>query len=265
VYSTHRPRMSTSIAETRFATINEMIKRAILRLKVPLLRADTAGRRNGDAKLYSDDMRHVMVLLGMAKDIGKNAITDVRGVGAREHINYAKFKWSLDENNYRVAVITKKGMLQVKSVTNGKPELQKMSSRTSPLKLTMFPCESAWRKSLPPGGSVDVTSSRSMTDWWLQQFCNNPLVSTTDPLKLREIERRFPGARIVFHSPEDLRATITYIDESSILCDECCCGCSTSTSPDFKSIRREGARLLVCLDTKDPYDPVKEIDISHLI
>jgi len=258
--------MSTSIAETNaLTTMHEIIKRAILRLEVPLVRAKAVGRRNADAKLYMDDMNRVMHLIYLAKVVGKNAITDALPPQPREHIDYAKFKWTLDENNYRVAVITKKGLLQVKSVTNGKPELHTSNSRASPLKLTMFPCESAWRKSLPPGGNVDVTPSRfGMTERRFQKFCNDPLVSTTDPLKLREIERRFPGARIIFHSPEDERATITYVDTSSILCDECCCGCSTSTSPDFKSIRRKGARLLVCLDTKD-WNTEKEIDISHLI
>jgi len=261
--------MSTSIAETNaLTTMHEIIKRAILRLEVPLVRAKAVGRRNADAKLYTDDMNRVMGLLHLAKVVGKNAITDALPPQPREHIDYAKFKWTLDENNYRVAVITKKGLLQVKSVTNGKPQLQTSNSRTSPLKLTMFPCESAWRKSLPPGGSVDVTRQHfggNFGERRFQKFCNDPLVSTTDPLKLREIERRFPGARIIFHSPEDERATITYIDTALILCDECCCGCSTGTSPDFNSIRRKGARLLVCLDTKDPYEPVKEIDISHLI
>lgn len=51
----------------------------------------------------------------------------------------SKFRWTLDANNYRVAIMTAKGLLEVKSVVNGETDFKK----------TLFPNEAAWRASLP--------------------------------------------------------------------------------------------------------------------
>ena len=58
-----------------------------------------------------------------------------------------KFRWTLDENNYRVAIMTAKGLLEVKSVVNGVTEM--VYTR---VKKTLFPNETAWRASLPLDG-----------------------------------------------------------------------------------------------------------------
>ena len=86
----------------------------------------------------------------------------------------SKLRWTLDANTYRVAIMTAKGLLQVKSVTDGAGEFHPTTCRECrpckelamtppapwarrPLKQTMFADEAAWRASLPTGGSVEIT------------------------------------------------------------------------------------------------------------
>jgi len=81
----------------------------------------------------------------------------------------SKLRWTLDEETYRIAVQTKKGILQVKSVTDGAGECHDDSCScvpcaeirmfapwrtTRPLKLTFFADEAAWKASLPEGGNI---------------------------------------------------------------------------------------------------------------
>lgn len=62
----------------------------------------------------------------------------------------SKFRWYMNSDNYRVAIMTSKGVLQVKSVTDG------IISRNSigRVKTMMFPDEAAWRASLPQGHAI---------------------------------------------------------------------------------------------------------------
>lgn len=86
----------------------------------------------------------------------------------------SKLRWTLDVNTYRVAIMTAKGLLQVKGVTDGASEFHPTTCRECtpckelamtppapwarrPLKQTMFADEAAWRASLPVGGSVEIT------------------------------------------------------------------------------------------------------------
>ena len=86
----------------------------------------------------------------------------------------SKFRWALNDETYRVAIMTAKGLLQVKSVTDGAGEVHPTTCRECrpckelamsppapwarrPLKKTMFADEAAWRASLPVGGSVEIT------------------------------------------------------------------------------------------------------------
>ena len=95
-------------------------------------------------------------------------------VAAPPPANGSKFRWTLDANTYRVAIMTAKGLLQVKSVTDGGGEVHPTTCRECrpckelamtppapwarrPLKKTMFTDEAAWRASLPVGGSVEIT------------------------------------------------------------------------------------------------------------
>jgi 5S rRNA maturation endonuclease (ribonuclease M5) len=86
----------------------------------------------------------------------------------------SKLRWTLDANTYRVAIMTAKGLLQVKSVTDGASEFHPTTCRECtpckelamtppapwarrPLKQSIFADEAAWRASLPTGGSVEIT------------------------------------------------------------------------------------------------------------
>jgi hypothetical protein len=84
----------------------------------------------------------------------------------------SKMRWTLNEETYRVAVQTKKGILQVKSVTDGAGECHDdgcscvpcaeirmvppppWRGSRRPLKLTFFADEAAWKASLPEGGNI---------------------------------------------------------------------------------------------------------------
>ena len=59
----------------------------------------------------------------------------------------AKFRWTLDANNYRVAIMTAKGLLEVKSVINGETSLKK----------TLFADEAAWRATVPLNGTTELS------------------------------------------------------------------------------------------------------------
>ena len=86
----------------------------------------------------------------------------------------SKFRWALNGDTYRVAIMTAKGLLQVKSVTDGVDEVHPSTCNECrpckelactppapwarrPLKKTMFADEAAWGASLPTGGFIVVT------------------------------------------------------------------------------------------------------------
>jgi DNA-binding LytR/AlgR family response regulator len=66
----------------------------------------------------------------------------------------SKFRWDLNHENYRVAIMTSKGLLQVKSVVDGVTDKDTIGY----VKTTMFPNEAAWRASLPqdPQGNAAI-------------------------------------------------------------------------------------------------------------
>jgi hypothetical protein len=71
----------------------------------------------------------------------------------------AKFRWTLNPETYRIAIMTTNGLLQVKSVTDGGGECDtsRTVGGTYPLIKKMFADEAEWRASLPAGGSVELT------------------------------------------------------------------------------------------------------------
>jgi len=197
-----------------------------------------------------------------------------------EYVNSAKFKWILDENNYRVAVITKNGVLQVKSVTHSLPQYHtddctcRICSRNARLqwvpprpmlKLTFFRSEQTWRASLPSNGKVHVTLA-PVSERMFQIMCTTPLVSPTYPLKLRELERRFPSAGFTLNTANGpLSVCYIYEDlyaDSMINHRICCENCNSTVSKcdfhfDFKSIAG-GGRLIF-------HQNKQKVDVSHLI
>ena len=76
-----------------------------------------------------------------------------------------KMKWLLNQDTYRVAIITKNGVLQVKSVTEGNSDYittTPLKNGRYPLRKILFETEDAWRASLPENGVVEVTPSQEM-------------------------------------------------------------------------------------------------------
>ena len=197
-----------------------------------------------------------------------------------EYVNGAKFKWILDENNYRTAVVTKNGVLQVKSVTNSLPQyhtddctcricslnarLQWVRPRPK-LKLTFFQSEQAWRASLPSNGKVHVMLA-PVSDTMFQIMCTTPLVSASYPLKLRELERRFPGAGFTLNTANG-PLSVWYIYEDlyadPIINHRICCeNCNSTLSKcdfhfDFKSVGG-GGQLILHLNKQ-------KVDVTNLI
>ena len=136
-----------------------------------------------------------------------------------------KLKWVSDTNSesYRIAVVTKTGILEVKAVADGKGYCHEFSTcecvpcceiRLSkrlgvpippwtrmPLVKTFYNTEAEWRHSLPCG-TVTVTSPE-LSDRALKKLCMKPLEATTDPLKLKELEQRFSGATIVLTTSKE--------------------------------------------------------------
>ena len=120
----------------------------------------------------------------------------------------AKLTWSLNQDNLRIAIVTKTGILQVKSVRNGIVSKRMTScscksclnsKKGIPMwvnKKAFFESESDWRDSLPPGGTITLTDA-PISDRRLSKLISNPLAASTDPLRLYELQARFPGASIV--------------------------------------------------------------------
>ena len=109
-----------------------------------------------------------------------------------------KMKWFFDDNNYKVAVITADGVLEVKSVIGG--ALQRISRSEFfvlatqrrlfdlPYLKTFFKSEREWRMSLPTNGSVTITPY--VKDVFEPD--SNPIKpEMSDPEKLQQLMKRF--------------------------------------------------------------------------
>ncbi len=102
----------------------------------------------------------------------------------------SKFRWSLDENNYRVAIMTAKGVLQVKSVEEGITDKDSFG-RT---KTSMFYNEAAWRASLPDGDAVTELvgpDTRTSIQKRIEEPLNCRFENGGDADKLYEFMTRF--------------------------------------------------------------------------
>jgi hypothetical protein len=144
-----------------------------------------------------------------------------------------KLKWVFSSNpeTYRVAIVKKNGVLEVKNVEDGgglchddttcqcMPCSEIALSRRlgvprppwlngPPLIKTFFETEAAWCLSLPAGGVLTITEPQ-LSDLALKKLCMKPLTSVTDALKLKELEERFPGATMVL-STKDRQYEIAY-------------------------------------------------------
>ena len=108
-----------------------------------------------------------------------------------------KFKWILNQETYRVAIQTAKGVLQVKSVTDGAGEVHEdacvcdrcLYNERLPLKTILFHNEDAWRSSLPHGGIITTTMPGPRSKGERMAQAHNPYEDDRD--KLQEYMRRF--------------------------------------------------------------------------
>lgn len=183
-------------------------------------------------------------------NIWSDDVFDGMPQAARAPVSYArtegtKLKWVLNPETYRVAIVKKDGILEVKRVTDGagychdaktcrcKPcgEIS-LSNRLGvpmppwlkgvPLVKTFFATEAAWRISLPFGGDITATEPQ-ISDRALRALCMKPLEATTDALRLKELEERFPGAKMVLSVWGDRQYEITYKESpgyDSIHCED---------------------------------------------
>ena len=118
---------------------------------------------------------------------------------------------------YRVAIQTKDGILQVKSVTDGVAEghddgckcdpcwefATKATWRPKmPLKKVYFADLDAWENTFSANQGKLVITSAPITDKALKVLCMKPLEATEDALKLKELEGRFPGGVFVLSTPK---------------------------------------------------------------
>lgn len=135
----------------------------------------------------------------------------------------SKFRWDLNHENYRVAIMTNKGLLQVKSVTNGMSEKDAVGR----VKTSMFADEAAWRSSLPKGDAVIELvgpDTRSQIQKRLEAPLRCRFSNPSDGDKLNEFMERFkirsdvitrssPNemVKLALRSVENLRAELNNI------------------------------------------------------
>ena len=164
------------------------------------------------AKDERTNANHALYYLNIDLQKAESEVILRRSVGT-------KYTWTHKDNpeTYRVAVQTKHGVLQVKSVTNCVAErhsdtcectpcVEFASSapwrKARPLKQLFFADLDAWDATLPYLMGKLVITSAPITDKELKARCMEPLTATEDALKLKELEGRFPGGVFVLSSPK---------------------------------------------------------------
>jgi hypothetical protein len=139
-------------------------------------------------------------------------------LAALTHPVGTKFKWTHKANpeTYRVAIQTKEGILQVKSVTDGRLHVHEECTcdpcwefehnapwrPKKPLTKTFFSDYAAFSATLPMNQGKMVITSAPITDKALKDLCMKPLEATEDALQLKELEERFPGGIFVLSTPK---------------------------------------------------------------
>ena len=142
-----------------------------------------------------------------------------------------KLKWVLNDETYRVAIAKKNGILEVKNITDGGGYCHDSKKcmcnscfeieisggqlppwlKGPPLTKTFYDDEAAWRASLPVGGVITVTGPQ-ISDKALKALCLKPLIMIKDGDRLKELEMRFPGAKMVLtteHEQLEIESTIS--------------------------------------------------------
>ena len=102
----------------------------------------------------------------------------------------SKFRWHMNSDNYRVAIMTSKGVLQVKSVTDGIT-----SQAIGRVKTIMFADEAAWRASLPQGDAI---------------------TKLTDPDNRSEVEKKIERTNLSVRGLDDIQKLNGFINSFKI-------------------------------------------------
>jgi len=110
-----------------------------------------------------------------------------------QHPIRTKLKWTNDDKNYAVAIVTENGILEVKRVCGGETSFTKR----------LFDSEKSWTETLPVA-HVTATPYKSAIDRRLV-----PLKATSDALKLAELQSRFVGGEFVL-STVNKQYNVTY-------------------------------------------------------
>lgn len=138
-----------------------------------------------------------------------------------------KLKWVSSSNpeTYRVAVVKKNGILEVKNMEDSVALCHdtftcicvpcseiNLSRRLGvpmppwrprrPLVKTLFETGADWCRSLPVGGVLTITEPQ-LSDRALKKLCMKPLFMLTDGGRLEELEKRFPGATMVLTTDKE--------------------------------------------------------------
>jgi hypothetical protein len=103
----------------------------------------------------------------------------------------SKFTWT-HGNSTRIAIMTSKGLLQVKSIVNGETEIILNPGNTI-LKKIMFADEAAWRASLPEGGMVELVGPNNMAE-------PTPMTNLSDVEKVEAYMKRYKIRSNVYES-----------------------------------------------------------------
>ena len=190
-----------------------------------------------------------------------------------------KLKWVQDKENYRVAVVTKNGIVEVKNVEGGMGYVHdcetcactpcseiNLSKRLGvpnppwtriPLAKTFYHSERAWRDSLPVGGEVTVTAPH-ISDLALKKLCMKPLENTSDALKLKELEKRFPGATMVL-STKKKQLEIEYMGVDQLNKQRIYSRTTGEIRKNFSDFEFATAKPQLMAEWRNMY-----IDLSHL-
>lgn len=98
-------------------------------------------------------------------------------------------RWIKDDQNKRVALVLKDGLLQVKEVING--ACTRDERRCHGVKRTFFKDFAAWKASLPEGGAITAEANATKYTSSMEDKTKKPIVSTSDTGYLAELIKRF--------------------------------------------------------------------------
>ena len=97
-------------------------------------------------------------------------------------------RWIKDDNNKRVALVLKDGILQVKEVVNGASTRDE--KRYHGVKRTFFKDFTEWKASLPEGGAITAASQAPWVPT-IEEKAKAPIVARTDAGYISELTKRY--------------------------------------------------------------------------